>query len=304
MIRPRYFEWIDGEKAGTVETLLNITSFEGEYFYNFESGEVCNLRFIARMTRSRGELKNKVMVEINSPRDPWKIEKIEMGVFKTADEQFIDVPPLEDITGATGTGNNISLGNTHLGQTRLRAPQFGGPYPELPSLDDYFVSEDEDEQPQKTKKKLTRRSTKPSVVEESRDEDGVYVPEEVESLKDVQAPVEEKAQPVVQQPAPQANHGGTLGLGAPIPEEFKPQAPSPIEILAKTCKKHPTDINLTITIDLPSRSMFKMVSDEFENGGEAFVNCLISKLDINEVIDSIRNSLLIAYLKDEPAENE
>lgn len=137
---------------------MNITSFDGEYFYNFESGEICNQRYIARMTRSKGELKNKVMVEIISPNDPLKVEEIKLGVFKTADEQYIDVPPLEDITGAVGSGNSINLENTHLGKMRLTAPKFAGPYPELPSLDDYYV----DDAPQKNKRvKISRRSPVP-----------------------------------------------------------------------------------------------------------------------------------------------
>ena len=50
-------------------------------------------------------------------------------------------------------------------------------------------------------------------------------------------------------------------------------------------------------MDLPSKAIFKMVSEEFEDGGTAFIDCLIANLDVNDVIDSIRTALVIAYSK-------
>ena len=52
---------------GEIAILENITEFEGETFYNFDDGESCNLRFISKMTNSKIDLKNKFMVEIESP---------------------------------------------------------------------------------------------------------------------------------------------------------------------------------------------------------------------------------------------
>ena len=37
MKRQRYFQWLDGELAGTVETLIDITQEEDEFFYHFAS---------------------------------------------------------------------------------------------------------------------------------------------------------------------------------------------------------------------------------------------------------------------------
>ena len=50
MSRKRYFQWLHGDLAGSVEVLKNITQEEDEYFYNFESDESCNLRFIGKIT--------------------------------------------------------------------------------------------------------------------------------------------------------------------------------------------------------------------------------------------------------------
>ena len=73
----RYFQWIDGEMKGDIVTLESIEEFEGETFYNFDDGESCNLRYISKMTNSHLDLKNKFMVEIESPSNPSTFETIQ-----------------------------------------------------------------------------------------------------------------------------------------------------------------------------------------------------------------------------------
>ena len=105
----RYFQWIDGEMKGDIVLLESIEEFEGETFYNFDDGESCNLRFISKMTNSTADLKNKFMVEIESPSNPWTLEKIQPK--KYIDESMkgedIDIPSLHDILQAHGDTTNI-----------------------------------------------------------------------------------------------------------------------------------------------------------------------------------------------------
>ena len=283
-MRTRYFQWIAGENAGTVETLMNITEMEGEYFYNFASGESCNLRFISKMTSSSGALRNKFMVEIASPNDPWIATEIKMGKFKNAgDDEIVDVPPLEDITGASGTGNEINVEKSKLGTMKYKAPRYRGPFPELPSLDDYLVEETPSPAPVKKPgfvasmiKKKKQEPQEPVVIE-------TVNPRTVESVE-VNAPVT---------PAPQS-------YVAPSPNNVaRYEDPSdkndPVKILAKTCKKRETDIDVTLTISLPSKSVYQIAESEFENGGEKFINYLIRDIDVNEIIANIRESLKELY---------
>ena len=277
MKRPRYFQWLDGELQGTVTTLVNITETEGEYFYNFADGESCNMRFIAKMTNQPAMLKNKFMVEIASPGDPWRFEEIKMGKFKNAgDDEIIDVPPLEDITGATGNGNELNVEKSKLGTKKYTPPRFAGPFSELPSLDDYFYSEEQEQVEQKPKfvaSMVKKKETKPR-------------PE----FTPVQEPVQEEPVQVVQlqqsYTPPSANN---------TPRFEQADSKDPVRILAKTCKKHPTEIDLTITINLPSKSIYNIAASEFDNGGEKFVNYLIEDIDINEIISSLRESLSESY---------
>lgn len=254
MRRQRYFQWLDGDLAGQIETLKYISQEEDEYFYNFVSGESCNLRFISKITNNVGDIKNKVMVEIISPNDPWVAETITTKRVQVMDESagetYVDAPPLEDITGASGTGANLDITQSKLGQKKYRAPRYTGPFFDLPSFDDYM----EEEKPV------------------------------------VQQPVVNQAPvaPVVQQP-----------VVTSTPKIATVSESDPVRILAKTCKKHPTEINLTLNINLPSKAIYNIAESEFENGGNNFVDCLVEDIDIKEIVRSISEALKESYSKDE-----
>lgn len=48
----RFFQWIDGEDAGKVVKLEDIDVIDGQTFYCFDDGEMCNMMLIAQMTSS------------------------------------------------------------------------------------------------------------------------------------------------------------------------------------------------------------------------------------------------------------
>ena len=271
MKRPRYFQWIQGENSGIVTKLVNITEMDGEYFYNFEDGESCNIRFVSKMTSSPSELKDKFIVEIISPNDPWRVEQISTGFFKDATTQEnVDVPPLEDITGASGTGNSIDISKSAVGSTKYIAPRYNGPMYELPTLDDYFY-EETPSAPVK-KQKLDGATASFKKTEEEQDKLGT-IPS-----------------------APQPSVTTTMCNHTNINNSHDDQITSdPIRILAKTCKKRDTDIDLTISIKLPSKAVYDIASEEFEDGGSKFINYLIDEIDINSIISELRNALTIAY---------
>ena len=254
MKRQRYFQWLDGELAGTVETLIDITQEEDEFFYHFASGESCNLRYIAKMTNDVGEIKDKFMVEILSPNDPWVTETISTKRVQVMDENageiFVEAPALEDITGASGAGANLNIEKSKLGTKKYRAPRYKGPFYDLPSIDDYMKDEE------------VPAPKKPEIQQVQREE------------------------PVI--PTPTAT-----------PKISNVSEADPVRILAKTCKKHPTEINLTLNINLPSKSIYNIAESEFENGGKNFVDCLVEDIDITEIVKSLSVALRQAYAEGE-----
>lgn len=254
MKRQRYFQWLDGELAGTVETLVDITQEEDEFFYHFASGESCNLRYIAKMTNDVSEIKDKFMVEILSPNDPWVTETISTKRVQVMDENageiFIDAPALEDITGASGAGANLNIEKSKLGTKKYRAPRYKGPFYDLPNIDDYMIDEE------------IPAPKKPEIKQAQREE------------------------PVI--PAPTIT-----------PKISAVSEADPVRILAKTCKKHPTEINLTLNINLPSKSIYNIAESEFEDGGKNFVDCLVEDIDITEIVKSLSVALRQAYAEGE-----
>ena len=139
----RYFQWIDGEMKGDIVLLESIEEFEGETFYNFDDGESCNLRFISKMTNSTSDLKNKFMVEIESPSNPWTLEQIQPK--KYIDESMkgedIDIPSLHDMLQAHGDTTNIE--NSDIGKDRLVPPRKEQRIIDLPSIDEYRIKTEE-----------------------------------------------------------------------------------------------------------------------------------------------------------------
>lgn len=261
MKRARYFQWLDGENAGKVEILTDISCVDGEYFFNFNSGESCNQRFISQMTRNSADLKDKFMVEIINPSDTWGFETIKMGKYTYMDpasgEQTVDVPPLEDITGASGNGNSLNVENSKIGKKRYTPPRYKGEMLPLPSYSEYSTE-----------------------------------------FADA-APVPHRAVPV--EPAYEAP--ATPGISARLNNakvNISGVADNdPVKILANTCKKHSTEVNLTLTINLPSRAIYNIAKSEFENGGKKFVDCLVEEMNISEIVKSVSEALRVAYEESE-----
>lgn len=268
MKRPRYFQWLQGENTGIITKLVNITEMDGEYFYNFEDGESCNQRFVSQMTSSTAALKDKFMVEVISPNDPWRVEQIGTGLFTDAmSQENVDVPPLEDITGASGNGNLIDISKSAVGTMKFIAPRYKGPMYELPSLDEYFYEE------------------APTTPAKKQKLDG--------ATATFKKPAPEPEVTIPSAPPPTA----TPAYIHPVVETKyeEPSESDPVRILAKTCKKRDTDIDLTISIKLPSKAVYNIAAAEFEDGGSKFINYLIEGIDINSIISELRNALTTAY---------
>ncbi len=251
----RYFQWLVGDDRGKVVEFIDITQEDGEYFYNFDDGESCNMSYICPATNDKNMLKGKAMVEVPGPHNAWKFEEIKTGSFTTADDEHIVVPPLEDIIGQSKDGNVESA----VGTMRLIAPKSnpikGMP---LPSVREY----------------LRQVPAKQAVPQSS----GV-VNIEVKS-----EPAETKVQPVqIPQDIPQAE------------VKLKHNVSDPVHILVNTCKKHDTEISMTVNVALPSISTYNFAKSEFENGGDKFIDIIAETLDMTEISKSIKSAIRDAY---------
>ncbi len=93
-------------------------------------------------------------------------------------------------------------------------------------------------------------------------------------------------------------------IECPIKENNEFNISDPIKILVDSCKKNPQNITMDINIDLPNKSFYKMV---YENYGEEMANqaiyYLIDNLDISVIKHALKESLIEAYSQDAVAVN-
>lgn len=81
----------------------------------------------------------------------------------------------------------------------------------------------------------------------------------------------------------------------PEPKSAAKHSFDPVVILVEKCKKHPTKIDLELTVDLPAKSMFAIAESEFEDGGQAFIDHVVSGIDTRIIIEELKLALAKAY---------
>lgn len=282
MARKRYFEWLDGELKGEVSILESITEFDGETFYNFEE-DSCNLRYISKMTSNVLDLRGKIMVEVENPHNIWTFRPISTSVPKDVRcDGNEEIPTLHDIIHSDGS----TIEKSNYGSDELVPPRRPQTLRNLPDPKDYKAEDPVIEDPA------------PDVPTQAQDD----VPAPVQ----VQEP--ELREDVVMSEGPEETAHQAFqydGIDLMMPEcdaestsvsvfnNIQPK--SPVEILVGKCKKHEYSIPLEITANLPAKALYDIANEEFENGGDAFINCIVSEIDISDIISALKDALKSAY---------
>ena len=69
----------------------------------------------------------------------------------------------------------------------------------------------------------------------------------------------------------------------------------PVWIMMEKAKKFDTEVSINMVISLPSKSLYNVAKESFENGGETVVEYIISNLDLEEIKNSLKIALKEAY---------
>ena len=256
MNKTRYFEWIAGESQGEVLVLDNIEMIEGEEYYHFTNGDTCAKEFISPMTNNITELKNKFMVEIESATDPWTFVKIEAKRYVDQSMQGEEYEiPTLHDMLRSGNGSSSSINDSDIGKKKLVPPKSLPLH--IPELPN--ISEYE------KKKVIVDNKTKNNDVSI-----GVIVP---------------TVEPIVASFIPEQKNV----------EQNKKNHFDPVRILVESCKKHETEIDLTLTINLPAKSMYMIADSEFDNGGDKFIDFVVDDIDVSMIIASLKEQLKATY---------
>jgi len=71
----------------------------------------------------------------------------------------------------------------------------------------------------------------------------------------------------------------------------------PVYILMEKAKKFETKIEMSINILLPSKSLFNIANESFENGGDRVIEYIINNIKDDKIKDSLKISLKESYLE-------
>ena len=292
MSRKRYFQWIDGENKGQVVTLIGIDQFEGETFYHFDDGEDCNARYVAKMTNSIGDLREKFVVEIEGPSNAWGLEERKPKTHVEKDGTSYEIPTLHDILQAHGDGSEAK--GSDAGALVLVPPRMMQHIIDLPTMEQYPMPNAAPEIVEKPVRRTLSElephkeehyqetvpvQQQPTIATPALDENIIQriVEMTVDCIEQNKAIAEQFNEPEVQQ------------------TQNVPDPNDPVTILVSKCKRHETHITLDLTLSLPSRSTYEFAKNEFDNGGEKFVNCIVSELDRAPIIEFLGDAFRKVY---------
>jgi hypothetical protein len=81
----------------------------------------------------------------------------------------------------------------------------------------------------------------------------------------------------------------------PAVEEKPKYDGDPVWLMMEKAKKFDTDIEMTVTISLPTKSLYEVAKESFEEGGSKVIEYIIENLDNQKLKDSLKTALREAY---------
>lgn len=282
MKEKRYFEWIDGDDKGTVVVLDYIEDDEDSELYVFDDGTSCYKEYISPMTSSPGDFKTgkpKFMVEVDSPTNIWSFEDITSRTIKLHDETVV-APSLEEIVADNNGGSAP--------KQRMVPPKRQQRMRDLPRKQDYPEPKKETPKPAENVQSPTAQIpgdyySEPEFVEEPKIS---FVPNGGSSV----AMTPEMLAMIAEMNQRLANPTNQI-----YNSDNKISKQDPVYILVSTSKKDDITVSMDLEMKLPSKDLFAIASSNFDDGEEKFIETIIQDLEISEIIDSLKASLLKSY---------
>lgn len=89
------------------------------------------------------------------------------------------------------------------------------------------------------------------------------------------------------------NQGTNVQQAAP--NEPQHDVNDPVWLMMDKAKKFDTEVEMNVTISLPTKSLYDVAKESFEEGGEKVIEYIISNLDNQKLKDSLKLALKEAY---------
>ena len=324
---PIYFQYLRGENQGKIVELEKIddSGALNEYLYYFNDGTKYFESFVGLWGDVNAYTSNKILAMIPNINSLWRFEvkEVKQQHKKSIGEdgKEYEIPDPYFIDRNTGK----TLHNTQ--SIKVSDKAYPPPYRRFEPIEisnEYYMSYSSDKNDIQDKGIQTEESNKetedsnwrvsPNILEKAPQQD---MPITMNlDLKDDQfmGPVVSiiKDKEIFAGPDKLWNILNDLvneiltdpSVEYPIKENNEFNISDPIKILVDSCKKNPQNITMDINIDLPNKSFYTMV---YENYGEEMANkaiyYLIDNLDTSAIKQALIESLIEAYSQKTDAVN-
>lgn len=88
---------------------------------------------------------------------------------------------------------------------------------------------------------------------------------------------------------PTPNHNNSPGFKSTI------NSSDPVYIMMDKSKKVDTEVGMTLTISLPSQSLYDVVSESFEDGDSKALEYIIENIDIKDIKSALKEGIRLMY---------
>lgn len=311
----KWFQHLDEQQLGQVVKLEGIEDDGEMILFHFSDGTKCNTEFVAPLNDKNAFKNRNVMAEVSDPNNVWTFKDVvvvpenKKGIDRDGNEWMIP-DPYYDPKGQNGPNikktvkEGIPPKSVTKSQKTSKLAKFG------------FEIEEEQE------------SAKEKAIFDFDENQGSLEVKDLENIQEMKI-----AQPIPQTPGyiPLAPITGgywsvdinkipeicfidkdileiksTKDILYPKTENAQSQESSsiessldkndPIYILLDKCKKKEGSCNLNLKMQLPGKSIFNLIEEEYEKEDkEKFFDFIISQLNIQDLKDALKSSLRAAY---------
>jgi hypothetical protein len=89
----------------------------------------------------------------------------------------------------------------------------------------------------------------------------------------------------------------------PIQKQANQNTSDPVWIMLDKAKKYDINVPMELVISLPTKSLYDVAKESFDNGGEKVIDYIIHNLDNTKIKNSLKVALLSAYEEKKPLIN-
>ena len=263
-----YYQYLPGTSyEGEICLLTRIFTDDGEIYYEFDNGEICNKEFIADFTLNERDLQNKVMVQLSSRNDKWEFK----DMFQMTNDALLNVSSSDGTEFIAPDYGSYTANNSFM-KKKLIAPKTIIRNMPSPSYEDYMSYDD------LIALGITPKIKKPEPVKTEKIENTIDTKEQDVNIPQTSEKIVTKNENI----------------------NNKINSNDPVAILVNAASKLPVDVNMTLSINLPSKSIFNIVNENFQNGINTFIDVILSDIDYDVIKNSLRQALLNEYQQNNP----